>query len=296
MLGPPTAAIVAFIVFRNVSAISVVVEIRHNVPGSGQPSRVAGAAQSVVLGANHANGILTRDGGGAIGRTVIDDDHLVGWVGESLESFQTVADDSGAVVAANHHRDTRPGQIPCERHFAKRLAHGRQRRLRLSVPVSEAEFPILHFRAAAEPFIGPGVNEQTRATTRKGGAKLPAERLRLHGFTVPITVQSHLGHDQGPVARDVVQAGEVRLEAGLRFEIDVEAGKIEEGELKVLGGRIVDVGHKAVGILRFHREIEAPEETFQFATAVPADDGSRDLVADGVTKDRRMAGSGADLE
>src|SRR2546430_4122479 len=47
------------------------------------------------------------------------------------------------------------------------------------------------------------------------------------------TVQAHLRHDQRPVAGEVVQAGEIGIEALVRFEIDVEAGKIQERKLQI---------------------------------------------------------------
>ena len=81
----------------------------------------------------------------------------------------------------------------------------------------------------------------------------------------------------------------------MRFEIDVEAGKIQERKLQILGGRIIDVGDEAVGVLGFRSIVKAFEEAFQFAAAMPAHNGSRNLVANGVAKNRRMAGAGADL-
>ena len=119
--------------------------------------------------------------------------------------------------------------------------------------------------------------------------------MRLGGFAVTETVQAHLRHDQRPVTGDVVQAGEIGIEAFVRFEIDVEAGKIQERKLQIFGGRIIDVGHEAVGVCGFRSIVKAFEEAFQFAAAMPAHNGSRNLVAYGVAKNRRMAGAGADF-
>ena len=92
-----------------------------------------------------------------------------------------------------------------------------------------------------------------------------------------------------------MQAGEVSIQAFLRFQINVEAGEIEEGELKVFGGRIIDIGHQALRVLCFHSIVEAFQKAFQFAPTVPANDGGRDFVADGVAKNRRMPGPDAHL-
>src|SRR6266542_6616139 len=103
--------------------------------------------------------------------------------------------------------------------------------------------------------------------------------MRLGRFAVAITVQPHFRHDHRPVPRDVVQTGEVSVQAYLRFKVNIEAGEIEEGQLQVFGGRIIDVGHQSVGVLRFDGKVKPYEEAFQFAPAVPANDGSGDFVA-----------------
>src|SRR5207244_9864099 len=119
-----------------------------------------------------------------------------------------------------------------------------------------------------EPVAGPGVNEDACAARREGGANLPAEHLRLSRFTVPQAVQTHLRHDQGAVAGNVVQAGQVGIETLLRFQINVETGKIEERKLKIFGGGIIDVGDKTFRILRLHGIIKACEEAFQSASPI----------------------------
>ena len=141
-------------------------------------------------------------------------------------------------------------------------AHRRQRRLWFTIPGSDAEHPILHLRSAAEPFIGPRINKDARAARNEGSANLPVQHLRLGGFAITETVQAHLCHDQRPVAGKIVQAGEIGIEAFVRFEIDVEAGKIQERKLQIFGGRIIDVGHEAVGVLGFRSIVKAFEEAF----------------------------------
>ena len=237
--------------------------------------------------------ILARDGRGGIGRTVVHDQHFVIWIFQFLEGFQRIADRSRAVVAANHHRHPRPGHIAREGDFPKGVAHRQQRGLRIPVSVSEAELPILDFRSAAKPFVGPGIDEDPGPPVGKHRPNLPVEHVRLGDLAVPVTVQSHLGHDQWAVPGDVVQAAEVGIQAFLRFQINVEAGEIEERKLQILGGWVIDVGDQAFGVLGFCRPVETFEKTFQFAPAMPANDGGRDLVANGVTEDRRMASAGA---
>src|SRR2546428_6604599 len=91
----------------------------------------------------------------------------------------------------------------------------------------DTELPTPHSPTAAKPFVGPRVNKRPGAARSERSADLPVQHLRLHRFPVTQTVQTHLRHDQGPVARDVVQAGEGRIEAFLRLEVNVAARRIQ---------------------------------------------------------------------
>src|SRR3989475_8373679 len=107
--------------------------------------------------------------------------------------------------------------------------------------------------------VRPRVDERTGATGREYAAPLPIERALLHVFAIAPAVEAELAHDDGPLPREVVQTGEIRLETLLRFEIHVEAQEIEESKTQVLGRRIIDVGDETVGRFSFRRTVEAPE-------------------------------------
>src|SRR5207247_9003364 len=113
---------------------------------------------------------------------------------------------------------------------------------------------------AAKPLVGPRVNKRPGAARSEGSADLPVQHLRLYCFSVAQAVQSHLRHDQGSVARNVVQAGKVRIETLVRFQINVETGKIQEPELEIFGGWVIDVSHQPFGVLGLRRAMKPVQE------------------------------------
>src|SRR2546421_6038052 len=96
--------------------------------------------------------------------------------------------------------------------------------------------------AAPVPLVGPGKHKSACAAGGKGGAHLPVERARLGLGALAAAVQSNLGQNQRSVARQVVQPRQVGGEGLLRLQVDVETNEIDERELQILGGGIVDVG------------------------------------------------------
>jgi hypothetical protein len=68
--------------------------------------------------------------------------------------------------------------------------------------------------------------------------------------------------------------------------------EIEEGQLEVLGRRVVDVGDERLGIGSFRGVAEARQEGLHPAPAEPAHGGGRELVGERVAEDRRVAGDG----
>ena len=89
-----------------------------------------------------------------------------------------------------------------------------------------------------------------------------------------------------------MQPGDIGLETILLLQVDVEAGKVQEIEIEVLGGGIVDVGDQRLRVLGLSHIVETLDEALDFFPAVPAHDRGRDLVADGVGEDPGMAGTG----
>src|SRR5438445_4007678 len=103
---------------------------------------------------------------------------------------------------------------------------------------------------------------------------------------MPQAIQPDLAHQQRAVAGDGVQVGQVGVKPVRRFQIDVEADQVEKRELQVLGGGIVDVGEKPVGIFSPHRVRQPLEVPLDPAWSQPAYDRGGDLIAQGVAQQR----------
>src|SRR5437667_67310 len=78
------------------------INIGNEVPGTGLPTRVACAAQTLIRRADHLAIVLARDGRRTVGRSVVHHNHFVIRVGEYFETFERIANGSSAVVAADH--------------------------------------------------------------------------------------------------------------------------------------------------------------------------------------------------
>src|SRR5216117_269286 len=125
-----------------------------------------------------------------------------------------------------------PGQIRREGYFSKCLADSRQRRLRTPIATREAEIPVVDVRAAPVPFVGPGINKGAGTAGCERRSHLPVEGARLGLLAVPAAVQPDLTHDQGALAREVLQPREVGLQILRLLEVDIEAKEVEEGQLQ----------------------------------------------------------------
>ena len=82
--------------------VGVVVNVGHNLPGGGLPTRVARTAEPLIRRADHLAGVLARDGRRLVGRSVVHHDHFVIRIGELFEALERIANRPRAVVAANH--------------------------------------------------------------------------------------------------------------------------------------------------------------------------------------------------
>ena len=100
--------------------------------------------------------------------------------------------------------------------------------------VCDAERPIIHLRSSAVPLVSPGEHEDTSASASKRRPDLPVHAPRLLIVAVAERVEPELAQDQRTVARDVLEAREVRLERRLTLEIDVEADEIEKRQFERL--------------------------------------------------------------
>ena len=256
MFGPPTPT---WSLRRNVSARNC------SQCGSGRASSSMyatispDAAASPVLRAllSPRFGVLmTRkpyspgDGRRAVGRAVVDDDHLERGVVEAAQAVQAVADGARAVVAADDDRDLGPRPVLRERHLGERVTDRRQRGLRPPIPAGEPEVPVLDVVAAAVPLVRPREHEDARAPRRERGPDLPVEHPCLRDLPVAAAVEPDLGENQGPIAREVVEPGEVGVQLLPRFQVHVEGDDVQEGQVQVLGRGEVDVRDRRLRVFR----------------------------------------------
>src|SRR5215211_9258198 len=89
-----------------------------------------------------------------------------------------------------------------------------------------------------------------------------------------------------------MEASEVGLKTLLLLKVDVKGNKVDERQLQIFSSRIIHIGNEALRILSFCSAIELLENTLDAAPAVPAYDGSRDLVADHVAETCWVADAG----
>src|SRR5439155_21700419 len=120
------------------------------------------------------------------------------------------------------------------------------------------------------PTLGPAEPQLAATAGGECRANLPVERARLTTLAVAQGVEAQLAHEERPVPGDVLQARQVRLEALLRLEIDVEADEIEEREPEVFGRGVVDVRHQPLGVFLLDDPVEPLEVTLDLAAAKPA--------------------------
>ena len=272
----------------------VVVDERDDLPGRRFGPGVAGAAEPAVFGAYQPAVVLFGNRRRGVGGAVVDHDHFVVRILEPARALEAIAQRARAVVGADHDRDPRPHMRGRERHVAERALHGRQGRLGSAVATGDAERPVLDVGPAAVPFVGPRVDERAGAARGKRRADLPRQRPRLAVLAVAQAVETQLGHEQRPLPRQVLQAGEVGVESFFGLEVDVEAQEVGEAKIQILGGRIVDIGDETPGVGLADERAQPRKVPLDAAPAQPADDRGRDLVPDGVGEHRRMAGAAAD--
>ena len=296
MFGPPMPACE---LFRNAGrevgepvrvGTRVGVDVGDDLAGGRVQPLVARVGEALVLGADQAEAVLLGDLVGAVGRAVVDDDHLVvGIVQLAAARRSSCAACPRCCTRTRRPRSAarrgRPGtaspRTPCRPSRAPASARGRGPPGRRPSPRCRSR------RGATRRSRRTRTSPRTRPRRRCG----PASRARcawapseLRSESRPASVTS-----SGPVAGDVLEAGEIGLELGARLEEDVEADEVDEGQLEVLGAGVVDVGDERLGVLLLGRVVEPAQEPLDPPPAVPAHDRGGDLVADRVAEDRGMA-------
>ena len=149
--------------------------------------------------------------------------------------------------------------------------------------------------AVSIPLVGPREDEHAGAPGGEGRAHLPVERPGLAPLAVAEAVEPQLAHDERPIAGDVLQAGEVRVESLLRLEVDVEAHEVEERQLEVFRRGIVHVGDEPARVLVLDHPIQAREVPLNPAATQPARDRRRDLVTQRVAQQGGMTRAALNL-
>src|SRR5918993_538801 len=117
---------------------------------------------------------------------------------------QSLADRGLTVIAAYHHRDSRPLRLRRERRILERPHNRVECRFWSPVAGGEPEVPVLNGVAAAVPLVGPGEYEGADAACLECGLDLPTERGGLRSFAVAAAVETDFRHHERPLARNVL--------------------------------------------------------------------------------------------
>ena len=254
---------------------------------------VAGRAQTEVPGMPEADDAWEqcRDRGGGIGRSVIDEDHLVVGIIEMLERLEAGLEGGGAVVAGDHHRDLRSrGQRKIGRD-AELLAHRFEGRFGGAIGPGQPEGPIVDEPSAMPPFVGVGIDDHAGATAAKGALDLPMEHLRLTRRAFAQGVDADLSEDERSGVGEHLQAGQIVLEGLAIVQVDVEAQEVGRLGLQEFGGREIAEGAQQFGILGLGGADQVVEESGHRGGPAPADDVGGDLVGHAEREDRRVSGA-----
>ncbi len=128
------------------------------------------------------------------------------------------------------------------------------------------------------PFVCPRECEHAGASGGERRPYLPRKRRRLRVLAISNAVESYFGEDERPVTRKIVQAAEVRVERGLRFEKHVEADKVAP-RAEIFRRRVIDVADECARILLLYCVVEAAEKSLDAIRSIPPHDWRRNLVA-----------------
>lgn len=114
---------------------------------------------------------------------------------------------------------------------------------------------------------------------------MPLKKRGLFLDAVTEGVHAELAEHERSVAHDVLQAEEILAERFAVVEVNVERGKVEEGQVKIFRRREVGVRDETGGIVLLADIRQFGNEALDPLRAVPADNVRRDLVAHAVAED-----------
>src|SRR6266436_3396499 len=141
------------------------------------------------------------------------------------------------------------------------------------------------------PFIRPGKDKCPSAAAREGAPYLPFKRISLDLLTVSSAVQTDLRQQQWTVTSKGLQTCKVGFECVPRFEIYVEAEKIEEREFQKFSCRKIHISNKRLGIFSLCHAIKLLYEPLDSPAPKPAYNSGRNFIAHCIAKHRRVTGT-----
>jgi hypothetical protein len=233
-----------------------------------------------------------------VGRTIVHEDDFVIRVIHPVEGLEAVAQGLAAVVGADDDGDAR---VARERHaLGHRLVAGEEAPdggeclLRFAFPGHQAEGPVGDLGSAAEPLVGPGVDDRPGQPPAHDALDVPLKHLALLVLGVADGVHPELTEDERPVLREVLQASEVSLEVGPAVQVDVESEEVGVLRQEVFRGGKTGVGVEDVGVFALGPVDQFLEELGDALGSEPAHHVAGDLVADEVAEDGGVAAVGVD--
>jgi hypothetical protein len=234
---------------------------------------------------------------GGVARAVVDEDHLVIGVGEPFERGEIILERIGGVVRAHDHRNARPRLLRRgrERRVGEGARHDVGRRLGATLPIDQAEGPVVHVEAAAPPLVGPGERDGAARAFLERRPNVHGGDRRLPVLALTDAVGARFGQQQRRVTGDVLQPCQVGAQLGFAMQVDVEGADVEEGEIEKLGRREVDVGEQAFRRDLLRRPVQPPQKSLDAKAAVPPHDPRRNLIAERKHQHGRVIAELADL-
>lgn len=246
-----------------------------------------GVLGSVIAGGGEAGGwevedveifLPVEESGGAISGAIIDDDDFEVGVVDVSAGFEAGGEPVGAVAGADD--DGESGWVFGERIGEDGVANGGEGGLFRAIAAKEAEGPVVHHASVVKPVIGPGVEGGSGEAGLAGEAEGLREEGGLQVLGIAGGIETELGEENGPVAGEVVEAGEVVGEGFAFLEVDIEGGEVGRGWLEVFGGGKVGVADREAGGGFLAGADERIEGTVDFPGSHPAGHVGGDFIAD----------------
>ena len=209
-----------------------------------------------------------------------------------VERLKTIAEGLAAVVGADHNGDA---GVFFQRHaLGQRLVSGEEGFdpgvgfLRLPLARDQTEGPIGDFLAAAEPFVGPRVNDRSGQPAAHHALDVPGDHFRLLVFAVADGIHAEFPEHERTVLREVLQAREVAIEVLLTVQVDVEGEKVGVLRQQVFGRGKAGVRIKHLGVHALGQEDEVLDEFGHATRAQPTHHMAGDFIAHEIAENGGM--------